>query len=151
MREDHAGVRVVTRVPDHVLTKRRDPASGVDQDGERAIVREREQPGHVRMVECELLRAWMQLDSPRAPGERPLCLEQRPIARFDTAERHEQAVAAGCRLDHEVIGRLVSVRLVHREDKAATCIRDAQPGQQLLRALAHTVRVVLPEVGVGVE
>ena len=129
MGEDHAGVGVVARVADHVLAQRRDPAPGVDQDRERALVREREQPRHVRVVERELLGARMQLDAAAPWRERPLGLGQRPLARLDPAERHHQAVAGRRRLDHEVVGRRVAVRLVHRKDEAATGSAHAQAVQ----------------------
>ncbi len=92
MGEDHARVGILLRVGDHVLAQCRDPATGVDQDRERALVREREQLRHVRMGERELLGTRVQLDALGAARERALGLGQRAVAGLHATERHEQPV-----------------------------------------------------------
>ena len=52
-----------------VQSQRRDSPSGVDQHRQRALVRKRDHRLDARIVERELLRAWMQLDAPGARVE----------------------------------------------------------------------------------
>ena len=149
--EDHPRVGVLLRIIDHVPTECRDPAAGVDQDRQRALICKREQLLHVGVVERELLSARMQLYSLSAAGRarvRPRPARWSPVSH---GRRHQQAVALGCHLDHEVVRRPIAVGLVHGEDEATTGMRAMQAAKQLVGGLTHAVRIVLPEVGVGVE
>ena len=127
------------------------PAAGVDQHRQLALVGERDQLPHVRMVERELLGAGVELD-PASPGrEAALGLGDGVVVRVHAAEGHEQPVRFPRRLDHGVVGRRVAVGLVHREHERAAGAGQLQAREQLLGGLAHPVGVVLADVRVGVE
>jgi hypothetical protein len=84
--------------------KRWDAPPRVHQHRQPALVREREHRPQARVVERELLRAWMQLDPPRAAGERTLGLGQRVVMRVESGEREQAAAARLGLLDHHVVG-----------------------------------------------
>ena len=120
VREDQPRVGKVLGELDRVQPERGDPASGVDQDRQPALVRERDQLADRRMVERELLGAGVKLDPLRAGVETALGLAQCVVGvRVDAAERHQQPVRRSRRLDHHVVGRRVAVGLVHREHERA--------------------------------
>ena len=77
MGQDQPGVREVLRELDRVQTERRDAAARVDQNRQRALVRQRCEVTDGRVVEGERLRARVELDPPRAGVQRPLRLWQR--------------------------------------------------------------------------
>ena len=54
MGEDQLGVGELAAEGDRVLPERRDPAAGVDQDRQAALVRERDEAAHGGLVEAEL-------------------------------------------------------------------------------------------------
>ena len=55
------------------------------------------------------------------------------------------------RLDHAVVGGRIAVGLVHREHEAAARAGGPKYLGELLRALAHTVGIVLAQMRVRVE
>ena len=69
MGEDQPRVGELLGELDGVQPERGDPAAGVDQDGQRALVRERDDRADRRVVERELLGARVELDPLRAGGE----------------------------------------------------------------------------------
>ena len=104
---------------DGVQTERGDPAAGVDQDGQRALVRERDDRVNLRVVERELLGARVELDPLRAGGERALGLGHGIVVRVDAAERNEQTARVARGGEHVVVGGAVAVGLVERERERA--------------------------------
>jgi hypothetical protein len=149
--EDQPGVGVSTGELDGVEAEGGNPASGVDQDGQCALVSQGDEVTDGGMVERELLGARMKLDAPRPCGQGPLGLGNGILVRVDAAERNQAAVTAGGGLDHHVVGGAVALGLVHGEHEGAAGVGDLESGQKLLRGLLHPVRVVSPDVGVGVE
>ena len=75
--EDQPRVRELAGQLDGVQAERRDPAAGVDQDRQRALVGERDQRPHAGVVERELLGARVQLDPAGAGVEAALGLGER--------------------------------------------------------------------------
>ena len=134
-----------------VQSQRRDSPSGVDQHRQRALVRERDQRLDARIVERELLRAWMQLDSLRARVEAARGFLERSVMRVDTAERNQQALVLARGGDDRVVGLGIAVGLMKREHERAPSARPLQRRDQLLRALLHAVGIVVADVRVGVE
>ncbi len=147
--EDQRRVRVALGEPDGVLPERGDPAAGVDQHRQAALVRERDELADDRLVHPELLRARVQLDPGRAGVERPPRLGDRVVVRADAAEGDEPVRVVGGGADRDVVGGRVAVRLVHREEHGAR-VDGSERLEQLVRRLLVAVRVVLPDVGVRV-
>src|SRR5215211_6178989 len=100
---------------DGVAAERRDAPASVDEDGQPALACEIEDGLERGVIERELLRAWVQLDPARAARERSFSLRERVVLGIEAAEREQATVAARRLLDHHVVRRRVSIRLVHRE------------------------------------
>ena len=115
MGEDQPGVGELLGELDGVQAERRDPAAGVDQDRQRALVGERDDRVDLRVVERELLGARVELDPLGAGRERALGLGNRVVVRVDTAERDDQPVRVSGGGEHVVVRGAVAVGLVERE------------------------------------
>ena len=148
--EPRAGERA--RQLHRVDAERGDPAAGVDEDRQLALVGEGGELPDGGMVEGELLGAGVQLDALRAGLERPLGLRAgTAVVGVDPAEGREQAVGPRRGVDDHVVGRGVAVGLVHGEDESASRLGCAERVQQFGRGLLHPIGIVLAEVRVGVE
>ena len=88
-------LRERARELDGVDAERGDPAAGVDEDGQLALVGEGGELAHGGVVERELLGARVQLDALGAGVQRALGLGARAaVVGVDAAEGGEQAVGA---------------------------------------------------------
>ena len=150
MGEDQPRVGELTGELDGMQAERRDAASGVDQHRQPALVGQRDDVPHARVVERELLGPRMELDPARPARERALGLGDRVGLRVQAAERDQPALGGEGLVDHRVVGRRIAVGLVHREDEGAPGVGDVEQGDQLGERLAHAVGVVFAEVRVGI-
>ena len=152
MGEDEPGVRVGPGERDGVGPEGGDAATRVDEDRQVALVGDGGEFADGGVVERELLGPRVELDPLGAGLERAQRLPGRvPGVGAHPAERRQQAVGGGGRLQHHVIGRRVAVGLVHREHERPPGAGVAEGADQLRRGLAHAVGVVVPQVGVSVE
>ena len=78
-------VRIPRREPRGIAAERRDPAPGMDQNRQPALVREREDRFDVGLGQLEALRPGMQLDSLRTGLEAAARLVQRLLAGIKSA------------------------------------------------------------------
>ena len=128
----------------------RDTTPGVDQHRHRALVGERDEVPHDRLVEPEPLGPRVELDAARARVEAaPRLVHRSGRVRVDPGEGHEPPVGRRDGREHHVVGGRVAVGLVHREDGGARA-GVLEHREQLLRALLVAVGIVGPEVRVGV-
>jgi hypothetical protein len=150
MREDDLRGGELLREGEGVLAEGRNAATGVDQHRNPALVRNREDAPYGRFVEREAVGAGMELDPTRAVVETTLGFAHRIVAGVEPAERDEPAVGRGGLGEDAVVGRVVAVGLVHREDDGAGADR-VQRRDQLARRAGKAVRVARARVRVRVE
>ena len=149
--EDQAGVRELLGQLDRVQAERRDAAAGVDQHRQRALVGERDQGPHDRMIERELLGAGMQLDPACAGGQARSASATGIAVRVDPAERDEQPVGLARPRRARRRWPAGSRRARASGTRTRRARRPPRARRWLGAGLLHPVGVVLPQVRVGVE
>ena len=150
MGEDHLRPGELVGEPEGVLAECGDSATRVDQHRDPALVGDREDTPHRCLVEREGVGARVELDAASTGVEAPFSLAHGIVMRVEPAERHEAAGGRRGLRQHAVVGRAVTLGLVHREDDGAGADR-VERGQQLLGGAAKAVRVARARVRVGVE
>src|SRR4029077_17585083 len=101
---------------------RRQTATGVDEDRDATLRREREDGGKSLVVEQELLRARVQLDPAGAEVEAAARFLDRSLVEREPDERGQPSVCARRELERPVVSRAearVPVGLVEAEDVGA--------------------------------
>jgi uncharacterized protein len=133
--------------------ERRQAPAGMDQDRHIRGFGEREHVRHLLAVECERLRARMQLDPARPLREAALGLGERAVGRIEPAERDEPPVAFTGPLEHAVVrdrvGR-VALGIVQRKHARPPRVGRVELPQQLVERQRPPV-LVQAEVRVRVD
>ena len=93
VRQDQHGPRMAQGEVDEPRCKRRQPASGVNQNGYAGAFGEREDLVHVLAVEHETLGPGVQLYPASPGGQTPFALRQWAFGGIETAEGREPSVA----------------------------------------------------------
>src|SRR2546423_14987445 len=92
----------------------------------------------------------MELDPARACSQASFCLGDRFVVGIHPTERDEAIALASC-LEHRVVGRRITIGLVHRKHERAARSSELEGFEQLVRALLHPIGIVLAEMRVRVE
>ena len=144
-------------VPPHerleILRDRRKPAAAVDEDGHRALDREREDGLESLVAERERLRARMQLDPARSEVEAAPCLLDGLGGEVETDEREQPPARPLGVGERPIVGRgecRLAIGLVEAEHERAAESESVEDRRELVEAADHPVDVV-SEVRVGVE
>ena len=148
--EDQPRVTELSGELERVAAEGGNPAPGVDEDRQAALVSDRDEVAHRRQVEGERLGARVELDPPGARVERALGFRNRGVVRVDAAVGDQDTFGVRGGRDDEVVRLPVSVRLLHREHRGPRVDR-RERGEQFRGLLAITVGVVPTDMGVGVE
>ena len=153
MRDDQLRVGIAVDAPREIVCDRRQASSPVDENRHLALGRELEHRRQPLVVQQELLRARMQLDSARAAVEAPSRLADRIFGEVEPYEWHQLSAASLGVGERPVVSgpeARVAVGLVEAEDEAARDPVLRHPALEVVVDAHHPVDV-RPEMHVRVE
>ena len=115
MSEDQWDAIIGPRQLARVGAEGRDPAAGVHDHRQPALLCERQDPADSRIARRKALGPGVQLDPGRPSGDRPLRLLNTACVWIDAAERHQPPAAVLRCGEHAVVSGTIGTRLRERE------------------------------------